>query len=478
MQSKDSITSGLFWKFAERMSAQLVSFILSMVLARILMPEDYGVVAILLIFINIANVFVTQGFSTSLIQKKDSDELDFSTMFYCSLLCSLILYLLLFATAPFIADFYGNDILEWTLRILALKLPITSLNSIQQAYVSRHMIFRKFFYSSLIGTVASAVVGIGMALDGFGSWALVAQYLVNSSINTLTLFFIVPWRPHLLFSFERAKELMNYGWKVTLAELVSTGYTQLRSLIIGKQYTSTDLAYYNKGDQIPSLVVNNINASISTVLLPAMSAKQNATAELKAMTKKSMRLSAYVIFPMMGGLVLVADDLICLMLTEKWRPCVIFLQLACIAYALIPISTSNLQAIKAMGRSDLFLKMEILKKGVGILLVVLSMKYGTIAIAISAVVSSVFNNLVNMFPNKRLLDYGIGEQIIDLTPSFAITIFMCICLLPISKIFLNPFLTIVVQVLIGVTVYLGISAATHNLEFTFILNKVRRIKRK
>lgn len=471
-EQSNSITGGLFWKFAERICAQGVSFVVSMVLARILIPDDYGVVAILLVFINIANVFVSQGFSSALIQKKDAERIDFSTMFYCSVICSVILYFLLFFTAMPIAKFYCNDLLVPTLRVLSIKILISSVNSIQHAYVSRHMIFRKFFFSTISGTVISAVVGIWMAIKGFGPWALVFQYLTNSAIDTIVLFVTVPWRPFFEFSGERAKSLMAYGWKVTLADVVSTAYTQIRSLIIGREYSTVDLAFYNKGEQFPSLAVNNINISIASVLFPAMSKKQGDKVQLKELAKKSMRLSAYVIFPMMGGLAVIGNSLIRVILTDKWLPCVPYLLLACISYGLMPISTSNIQAIKAIGRSDLFFKMEMLKKGIGILFIIATMKYGSLAIAISAVASSVFNNLVNIFPNKKLLGYGYKEQIGDLAPSLFLTLIMFAVIKPLDLLPIHPILAMFLQVITGVVVYLTGSVIFKSNELFYILEKV------
>lgn len=469
---KDSIKSGLFWKFAERICAQGVSFVLSMILARILMPEDYGIVAILLVFINLANVFVSDGFSTALIQKKGVNDLDYSTMFYCSVAVSLVMYTLLFFLAPTIALFYNNVNLIWPLRILSLKLPIAAVNSIQHAYVSRNMMFKKFFWSTLIGTVISAVVGIFMAMQGLGVWALVAQYLTNSIIDTLVLFFTIPWYPKIMFSIDCAKRLMSYGWKITLGSLAITGYTQLRSLIIGKFYTAEDLAFYNKGDQIPSLVVNNVNASVASVIFPAMSNCEGNVENVKKIAKQSMRMAAYVIFPMMGGLCVVAEKLIVLLLTSKWVMTVPYMQLACISYALMPISTSNIQAIKAMGRSDLYLKMEIIKKGIGIILVIISVPFGTMTIAVTAVISSVINNVVNIFPNKKLLNYGYKEQIKDLLPAIFMTIIMCISIYPVEFLNLSPVIIVFFQVVLGIVVYVLISAISNNSEYKYVLNTI------
>ena len=224
--------SGLFWRFGERITAQIISFVVSIVLARILMPEQYGIVAIVTIFINLANVFVTSGLGTSLVQKKEADELDFSTMFWASIIFSLMIYTVIFIVSPLIAKIYNNELLTIVLRVMGLKIPIAAINSIQQAYVQREMIFKKFFFSTIIGTIISAFVGIWMALNNFGVWSLVGQYLTNSIIDTVVLAITVKWRPHLVFSIERFKKLFSYGWKIMESSFIGTAFDQFRGLII------------------------------------------------------------------------------------------------------------------------------------------------------------------------------------------------------------------------------------------------------
>lgn len=342
LKNRDIVTN-LFWKFAERIGAQLVSLTVSILLARFLLPEEYGVVAILLVFINIANVFVSEGFSTALVQKKEATEIDASTMFYCSFLISWILYAILFVLSPSIEIFYKMDGLANLLRVLALKLPIAAINSIQHAYVQRSMQFKKFFFSTIIGTLISGVVGVILAFLGFGPWALVAQYLTNSTIDTVVLFYTVKWRPRMVFSAISAKEMMRYGWKITCGSLLNTIYSETRSLIIGKKYSSSDLAYYNKGVQFPQLIVTNIDSSIGSVLFPALSKITDEKQRLKETVRKSLKMSCYIIFPCMAGLAAVSTPLIKLLLTDKWLPAVFFLHIACITQALQPINTANIQ---------------------------------------------------------------------------------------------------------------------------------------
>lgn len=278
---KGKVMSGLIWTFGERVLAQVFSFVISIILARILMPEEYGVIAIILVFINLANVFVTNGFGESLIRKTDSNESDFSTVFYCNFFFSWVLYAILFISAPYIAKFYSQNSLTILLRVLALKLPVAAINTIQHAYVSKHMIFKRFFFSSLGGTLASGAAGLFMAYSGFGAWALVAQYLVDTFVDTAVLFFTIPWKPKLLFDKNSAKALIGYGWKLTASSFLNMLYSELRSLIIGRVYSSSDLAYYNRGNQFPSLIITNIDSTIGTVVFPVMTKVANEKERLR-----------------------------------------------------------------------------------------------------------------------------------------------------------------------------------------------------
>lgn len=294
--------------------------------------------------------------------EKNADELDFSSMFYFSIAFSLVIYGIVYFAAPYIGKFYNSTELILVLRIMALQIIIAAIKNVQGAYVSRHMKFKKFFFSTLGGTLFSGAIGIIMALKGAGVWALVVQYLSNSIIDTTILFFTVKWKPKLMFSLSRVKTLYSYGWKLLGASLLDTTYNQLRALIIGKLYSSADLAYYNRGRNFPMLITNNINASIDSVLFPAISSQQDERAQLKEMVRRSIKTSSYILWPMLIGLATGGDTLIRLLLTDKWVECVPFLQIACVSYMFMPIHTANLQAIKATGRSGLFFKMQIKKK--------------------------------------------------------------------------------------------------------------------
>lgn len=472
---KNSVFSGLLWKFGERITAQLVSFLVSVILARLLSPDDYGSVALVMVFITIANVFVSSGFGNALIQKKDVDNFDFSSVFYINIAVSILIYAVLFACAPFISEFYGMPILNPVLRVLGIRIIVASINSIQQAYVSRNMMFRKFFWSTLLGTVLSGVVGIIMAYNGFGVWALVAQYLTNTCVDTIVLWFTVKWRPILACSFDRAKPLIKYGWKLLVSGLLDTGYTQLRSLLIGKIYSSEDLAFYNQGDKYPQLIVVNINSSIGSVLFPAMSQFQNDKNKIKEITRRSIQICSYIMWPMMVGIAVVAESLIRLLLTDKWLPCVPFLRIFCFTYGLWPIHTANLQAINALGRSDLFLKLEIVKKTIGAAALIISVWFGPLAIALSLIITSLISTFINSFPNKKLLGYRYGDQMKDILPSFGLALFMGICVYFIGFLNLSDWAALIVQITVGAVVYLTSSKIFHIKSFEYLFNLLKGI---
>ena len=292
---KKKAASGFIYKFAERLGAQGVSFLVQMVLARLLMPDDYGLIAMVTVFLTICDVFVTYGFGNSLIANKDSDQTDFSTCFYFGFVFSLVIYMLLFFSAPLIADFYNNERLTLILRVMGMRLPITAINSVQHAFVSKNMLFKKFFYSTLIGTIISGIVAVIMAFAGCGVWALVEQYLGNAILDTICLWIIVGWRPTMEFSFQKLKAIYSYGWKILAVGLIDTLYGQLRNLIIGKKYSSEDLAFYNQGYKFPSFGMRLIEPTVNTVLFPTLSNSSDNQDTMRDITRKVLMVSTYII---------------------------------------------------------------------------------------------------------------------------------------------------------------------------------------
>lgn len=451
--SKKNVTLNLFWRLAERCGAQGVSFIVSIVLARILSPDDYGKVAIITVIMQLLQVFIDGGLGNALIQKKDADDLDFSSVFYFNIAFCVVIYGALYICAPLIADYY-NDVnyIEW-IRVLGLILIISGVKNVQQAYVSRMLQFKKFFFATLIGTIISAFVGIAMALYGLGVWALIAQNLVNALIDTIVVWKLVKWRPHKKFSITRLGSLLSYGWKLLASNLIDTLYGNIRQLLIGKLYTSSDLAYYNRGRQFPNIIVMNVNTSIDNVLFPVMSYKQGDMNGLKKLMRKSIMVSNYIMAPLMIGLACAADTIVRLVLTEKWLSCVPFLRVFCVIYLFQPIHTANISVIKAMGRSDLVLKLEVIKKAIGIIMLLASMNYGVMAIAYTYLANNFLNQIINSWPNKRLSNYSYKDQIMDILPSTALALVMGICVIAIGRLKINSLLLLLIQIFVGMVVY-------------------------
>ena len=467
---KKTTISNFIWRFAERCGAQIVTFIVSIVLARLLDPSVYGTVALVTVFTTILQVFIDSGLGTALIQKKDADDLDFSSVFYFNLVMCLMLYGVMFFCAPFIASFYKDESLTAIVRVVSITLIISGVKGIQQAYVSRHMLFKRFFFSTIGGTIASAFIGIMMAYAGYGVWALVIQQLSNMTVDTLILWITVKWRPKKMFSWKRLKELFSFGWKLLCSSLIDTVYTNIRSLIIGKMYSAADLAYYNQGEKFPKLIVGNINSSIDSVLLPTMSNAQDDKERVKNMTRRAIKTSTYIMAPLMMGLAFCAEPIVKLVLTDKWLECVPYMRIFCITYMFYPIHTSNLNAINALGRSDLFLKLEIEKKIVGIVLLLSTMWFGVKAMAYSLLVSCMLSQMINSGPNKKLLGYGYLEQLKDILPGILLALGMGVCVYFIEYIQMPTILTLIVQVAVGGTIYVGLSKIFKLDSFEYLWN--------
>lgn len=471
--ANSNVIKNFIWRFAERCGAQVVSFIVSIVLARILSPKDYGTIALVMVFTTILQVFVDSGLGTALIQKKDADDLDFSSVFYFNFVVCIILYLGMFFAAPLIAEFYGDIELVPVVRVISITIIISGVKGIQQSYVSRNMMFKRFFFSTLGGTIFSAILGIIMAYMGFGVWALVAQQLSNTAIDTLILWITVKWRPKLMFSWKRLKGLLSFGWKLLVSSLLDTVYNNLRNLIIGKIYSSSDLAFYNQGDKFPKVIVTNINASIDSVLLPTMSEAQDDHERVKAMTRRAIKTSTYIMAPLMMGLAFCANPIVKLVLTEKWMPCVPFLQIFCITYMFWPIHTANLNAINAMGRSDLFLKLEIIKKCVGLLLLLTTMRISVMAMAYSLLVSGLISQVINSWPNRKLLKYGYLEQIKDILPSIILAIIMGFLVSLIQLFKWNPVVTLIIEIPLGALIYILGSKILGLESYNYLIDMVK-----
>lgn len=478
-EKKNSILGGLFWRFGERILAQVVTFIVSLVIARILAPEAYGMVAILMVFITLADALVTSGIGNALIQKKDCDDTDFSSVFYSNVGFALLIYAVIFVIAPFVEEWYGSDYtgLATALWVLAIRIPISAVNNVQHAYVSRHMIFKKFFFATLGGTIGAAAIGIVLAVCGFGYWALIAQYLFNATVDTIMLWFTVKWRPKKLFSASRLVGLIRFGWKLMVSSLLEVVYNDLRTLLIGKTYTSEDLAYYNRGKQFPGLVIDNVNTAILGVMFPALCAIQDNDEKMRQLSKKAICVASYVISPLLIGLAVTAESMISVLLTDKWLPAVWFVRMFCIIYLFQPIMKPLQQVINARGRSDISLIVQVVSKAVGIAGVIISIPYGVKAIAVAHLLTSTLNAALNMIVGGRMIKYSLWEQIKDMAPSFIFSAITGICIYfeGVLLCAVNPIVLLLIQISSGIIIYVALSLLTHNETFRYLLSVAKRL---
>ena len=473
--TKSNILSSLFWKLMERGGTQGIQFIVQIILARLLAPEEFGTIAIVMVFINLAQVFVQSGFNTSLVQKKDADEDDFSSVFYMSLGIAGILYVIMYISAPYIASFYRDPILTPVLRVLSITLFAGAFNSIQNAFVSRNLLFKKLFKSSLGAMLISGTLGIIAAYKGLGIWALVIQQLVNQVAITIIMWFTVKWRPTLIISFSKVRKLFSFGWKLLASALLDTGYQELRTLIIGRLYTPSILGYYNRGQLFPKVLVSNIDGSIQSVMLPTLSAYQDDKKRMKEMMRRAIVSSSFLIFPMMVGMAVVAEPLVKIVLTDKWLPAVPFLQIFCISYALMPIHTSNLQAINAMGRSDIFLRLEVIKKVIGLTILLISLPFGVYVIALSSILTGIIGTFINAYPNKELLNYSYKEQWLDIMPSLLISLIMGVSIYLFNFLSIPAWQILILQIVSGGIIYILLAKIFKIESFTYLVETMKQL---
>ena len=455
MDKKQSVITNFIWRLLERGGTYVMNFIVSIVLARLLEPSLYGSIALVTAITAILQVFVDSGMANSLIQKKDTDDLDYSSVFYFNLVFCLVLYLGLFLAAPLIGRIYHDASLIPVVRVLGLTIVVSGVKNVQQAYVAKTMQFRRFFFATLGGTIFSAAVGITLAYLGYGVWALVFQQLLNVTVNTAILWLTVGWKPKRMFSWQRLGSLISYGWKLLISQLLDTAYLKLYQFIIGLRYSTADLAYYNKGDQFPNLIMENTNASLDSVLLPVLSSEQDDRERVREMTRRAIRVSTYVLMPLMAGLAVCAEPLIRLLLTEKWLPCVPYMQLFCLYYAFWPLHTANLNAIKATGHSGIFLYLEIIKKVLETAVLLVTMRYGVMAIMLGLLLSGFASVAINAWPNKKLLGYSIPQQLKDTFPALALSLLMGTVILPVTWTGLPDLVKLLIMVPAGVAVYVG-----------------------
>jgi O-antigen/teichoic acid export membrane protein len=472
---RNKTISGVIWKAMESGGNQFVKLVISVVLARLLDPENYTTLALLQIFVIFAETLIKRGFATALLQRKNADNVDFSSALWLMLSLAAVFYAVLYFAAPAIADYYKQPLIIPALRIVSLTLFSGAFNSVQGAIIQRKLEFRKFCMSTLATTLVSGSVALYLAYSGYGVWALVAQQMINSFLNVLILWLLDRWKPVLVISFQRIKELFSFGWKILISSLMDTGYNSLSSLVIGKRYIGDSLAFYNRGRTYPDLMATNLTSIALAVLFPAYAQHQDDPVRVREMVRKTNRSSALMIFPMMAGLAAVASPFVSVLLTDKWLPSVPYMQLMCIVSALYPIEATDLQAMNALGRSDLYLKTEIIKKVFGIVVLAVSvLAFSTpIAIAWAVMLTAVFSMFVTMVVMKRLFGYRWRDQIWDLLPPILLSAVMWGVVYGVSLILLPQIVSLILQVVCGIAVYLGLAVLLKLESFSYLWNAMK-----
>lgn len=474
---KNSVLASLAWKVLERGGYAVIQLVIQIIMARLLAPEQFGALAIMLVFVNVGNALVQSGLNTALIQSLQVDDADYSTVFWMSLVISLVLYVAVFALAPIVAEFYGLDDLEWPLRAISLILVISAFNSVQVAIVSRNLEFRKLFFATIFSIAISGTIGVIAAMCNWGIWALVSQQLVYQLVNCIVLAFQVDWRPSFVFNRVRACELYSYSWKLLASGLLDTGYQSLSDLIIGKQFSAAQLGFVSQGKRYPQAIGTTLDGAIQPVMLSAASRVQDDPAYVKRLVRRALKTSCYLIMPCMTFFALVAEPLIRILLGEQWLPSVYFFQVYCFVNALLPVHTSNLQALNAMGRSDLFLKLEVIKKSYGLaFLLVTALVFQDIYLMVgSYMVTGVISTFVNAHPNKRVIGYSYGEQVRDLLPGVVLTLVAAAISWPLCLLGMPDFALIIVQAGVMAAVYLLLSMAFRVEAFVYLKETVREM---
>ena len=467
---KKKTLSGMFWKGMERICAHLVSMAVTVILARILVPEDYSVVSIVAIFFAFCNIFISGGLNTALIQKKDADIIDYSTVLTANMFIAAALYVIMFTAAPWIARLYHKSLLVPVLRVMSLSFFVNGYKSVVSAKVTSDLQFRKFFWSTIIGTVISAAVGITMARRGFGPWALVAQQMTNSTIDALVLTVTSHFRARAVFSRERFGRLFHFGGKIFLASFLTVLYNQTKPLIVGLRFSTVDLAYYKKGESFPNLVSSISSDTLASSLFPAMSKVQDDKKMILQMTRRYMQTASFLVFPMMMGLLGISESFVRILLTDKWLPIVPYVMIFCVSNMLKPIQSGNLQAIRAIGRSDIILKLEVIKKTSYFIIIYLFVLFtdSPIHLALSGIITSVLASLINTFPNRKLIGYRYRYQIADLLPNFLTAAVMGAAVYMMNRLALNMYLLLALQILTGAAIYVGLNLLIRNKNLPYL----------
>lgn len=465
---------GVGWSAIERFSVQGVGFIVQIVLARLLTPADYGIVGMIAIFLQVSQVFIDSGFGNALIQKKECTEKDFSTVFFFNLLISVILYIALFLFSPAIAAFYNESILIPVTRFLALTLIFNALGIVQKTILVKTIDFKRQSYVSLTSAVVSGIIGIYLAYKGYGVWALCWQQLINSALSSLLYWLIVRWFPKYFIDAGSFRSLFGFGSKLLVSSIISVVYRNLYTIVIGKRFSTESLGYYSRAEQFAIFPSNNLGAIINRVAFPLLSKVQDNIPLLRDGYRRIIKYSSFLIFPLMIGLLSLANPLINVLLTDKWANVVPLLQILCLDWMLDHISLLNLSVLYVKGRSDYALRLEIIKKTIAIIILFSTVPFGIVIMCWGRVLYSVIATVLNTYYTKRIIDLGFLQQMADIVPYLCASFVMGLIVYGITLLCPTPLIQLVVGTVIGALIYSLISMFFFRKTISGILQMVKK----
>lgn len=471
---KQKTVKGVFWSSVERFSVQGIQFLVMIIMARLLTPKDYGLVGMVAIFIAVAQSLVDSGFSQALIRKQNRTETDNSTVFYFNIVVGVLLYFILFAIAPWVADFYDSPELTALMRVVCLSVVFNSFVVVQRALLTVNIDFKTQAKASLTAAIVSGVIGIGMAYSGFSYWSIVAQQLVNLGLNTLLLWLFARWRPRWIYSWDSFRELFTFGSKLMASGLLDVVYRNMYLLVIGKVFTASSLGYYTRANQFAEFPSSNLTSIMQRVTYPVLCQIQDDDERLALIYRRFLRVSAFLIFPLLVGLSAVAEPFILLLLKEQWLFASTLLQIICFGMMWYPIHAINLNLLQVKGRSDLFLKLEIVKKIMAVVILCITVPMGLIAMCVGQIFSSIICLIINTHYTGKLIQVGFLRQMQDLLPTLLLSLTMWgVVYFTIS--FLTGFLLqLITGILVGVIYYIVLAFLFRFPELKELLSIIRR----
>lgn len=475
--SKD-LRSSVVWSTIERFSSQLIQFVVSIIIARLLVPSDYGIIAMTAIFIGVSQAFIDSGFSTALIRKQDRTQIDNSTIFYFNILIGAICYWILWISAPLIAKFYNQPILIPVVRVLTLSILINAFQIVPRAILTSNADFKRQTIASLPATFLSGFIGIWMAYQGYGVWALVIQQLCSGGINSILLCVMSKWRPSMVFSLNSIKELFPFSSKLLISGLIDTIWNNSYTLVIGKFFEAKQLGLYSRAYTLGYFPSVNLASTLQRGFFPILCKLQDNDLELVNLYRKFLKLSVYVVAPIMMGIAAISAPLINIILTPKWSGCIIYLQILCFYFILKPIVSINNNIYQVKGRSDIFLHLEIYKKIISLIFLVVSIPFGVIGMCVASVISECICTILNMFLASRIIPLTISQQIKDILPTLLISIVMLV-LVQFSISFISgDLLKLVAGTLLGICFYILCGLLFKQPEMYLLWQQLTRLHRK